>query len=153
MFQHLRDEDPAVARLIDVAQKLEGLYRHASTHAAGVVIGDRPLDELVPLYRDPRATLAATQFSMKYVELAGLVKFDFLGLKTLTVLALACDLLKQRGIELDLAAIPLDDRKTYEMLGRAEATGIFQLEGSGMRDVLRKLKPDRFEDIIAVVAL
>ncbi|HZF35143.1 MAG TPA: DNA polymerase III subunit alpha, partial [Candidatus Angelobacter sp.] len=152
-FQHLRDEDPTVARLIDVAQKLEGLYRHASTHAAGVVISDRPLDELVPLYRDPRATLAATQFSMKYVELAGLVKFDFLGLKTLTVLALACDLLKQRGIELDLAAIPLDDRKTYEMLGRAEATGIFQLEGSGMRDVLRKLKPDRFEDIIAVVAL
>jgi DNA polymerase III subunit alpha len=152
-FQHLRDEDPSVARLIDLAQKLEGLYRHASTHAAGVVIGDRPLDELVPLYRDPRATLAATQFSMKYVELAGLVKFDFLGLKTLTVLALACDLLRQRGIELDLAAIPLDDRKTYEMLGRAEATGIFQLEGSGMRDVLRKLKPDRFEDIIAVVAL
>ncbi|MGH6961118.1 MAG: DNA polymerase III subunit alpha, partial [Dongiaceae bacterium] len=153
MFQHLRDEDPAVARLIDIAQKLEGLYRHASTHAAGVVIGDRPLDELVPLYRDPRATLAATQFSMKYVELAGLVKFDFLGLKTLTVLALACDLLQQRGIDLDLATIPLDDRKTYEMLGRAEATGVFQLEGSGMRDVLRKLKPDRFEDIIAVVAL
>jgi DNA polymerase-3 subunit alpha len=153
MFQHLRDEDPSVARLIDVAQKLEGLYRHASTHAAGVVIGDRPLDELVPLYRDPRAALPATQFNMKYVEQAGLVKFDFLGLKTLTVLTLACDLLKQRGVELDLAAIPLDDRKTYEMLGRAEATGIFQLEGSGMRDVLRKLKPDRFEDIIAVVAL
>jgi len=153
MFQHLRDEDPAVARLIDIAQKLEGLYRHASTHAAGVVIGDRPLQELVPLYRDPRATLPATQFNMKYVEQAGLVKFDFLGLKTLTVLALACDMLRRRGVAIDLAALPLDDRKTYDMLGRAEATGVFQLEGSGMRDVLRKLKPDRFEDIIAVVAL
>jgi DNA polymerase-3 subunit alpha len=153
MFQHLRDEDPSVGRLIDIAQKLEGLYRHASTHAAGIVISDRPLDELVPLYRDPRSTLPATQFNMKYVEQAGLVKFDFLGLKTLTVLALACDMLKQRGIDIDLAAIPLDDKKTYEMLSRAEATGIFQLEGSGMRDVLRKLKPDRFEDIIAVVAL
>jgi DNA polymerase III subunit alpha len=153
MFQHLRDEDPSVGRLIDIAQKLEGLYRHASTHAAGVVIGDRPLDELVPLYRDPRSSLPATQFNMKYVEQAGLVKFDFLGLKTLTVLALACDMLKQRGIDVDLAAIPLDDKKTYDMLSRAEATGIFQLEGSGMRDVLRKLKPDRFEDIIAVVAL
>ena len=153
MFQHLRDEDPSVARLIDVAQKLEGLYRHASTHAAGVVIGDRPLDELVPLYRDPRAALPATQFNMKYIEQAGLVKFDFLGLKTLTVLALACEMLRQRGVEIDLSNLPLEDTKTYEMLGRGETVGVFQLEGSAMRDVLRKLKPDRFEDVIALVAL
>ena len=152
-LQQIRDEDEAVARMIAMALRLEGLYRHASTHAAGVVIGDRPLEELVPLYRDPRSTMPVTQFNMKYVEQAGLVKFDFLGLKTLTVLARAIDLLHERGVEIDLSTIPLDDKKTYEMLCRGEATGVFQLESSGMRDVLRKLRPDRFEDIIAVVAL
>ncbi len=152
-LQQLRDEDESVARLIAIALKLEGLYRHASTHAAGVVIGDRPLDELVPLYRDPRSDMPATQFNLKYVELAGLVKFDFLGLKTLTVLARALDLLRARGIELDLTALPLDDAPTYELLGRGDTVGVFQLEGAGMRDMLRKLRPDRFEDIIAVVAL
>ena len=153
ILQQQRDQDPGVGRLIDVAMKLEGLYRHASTHAAGVVIGDRPLDELVPLYRDPRSDMPVTQFNMKYVEQAGLVKFDFLGLKTLTVLARAEELIRERGEQIDLSNLPLDDRKTYEMLGRGESTGVFQLESSGMRDVLRKLKPDRFEDIIAVVAL
>jgi len=153
LLQRLRDEDESVGRLIGIAQKLEGLYRHASTHAAGVVIGDRPLDELVPLYRDPRTDMPATQFNMKYVEQAGLVKFDFLGLKTLTVLTLAQDMLRERGVDIDFLDLPLDDTKTYQVLSRAEATGIFQLEGSGMRDVLRRLKPDRFEDIIAVVAL
>ncbi|HEY7688028.1 MAG TPA: DNA polymerase III subunit alpha, partial [Dongiaceae bacterium] len=153
LLQQMQEQDEAVARLIDIAQKLEGLNRHASTHAAGVVIGDRPLEELVPLYRDPRSAMAATQFNMKYVETAGLVKLDFLGLKTLTVLEQARQILKQRGVDLDLANIPLDDAKTYETLSRGDGTGIFQLEGSGMRDVLRKLKPDRFEDIIAVVAL
>ena len=133
--------------------KLEGRYRHASTHAAGVVIGDRPLDELVPLYRDPRSDMPVTQFNMKYVESAGLVKFDFLGLKTLSVLAMAERLIRQRGIEIDLTTIPLEDEKTFRMLSRGDATGVFQLESSGMRDVLRKLQPDRFEDIIAVVAL
>jgi DNA polymerase-3 subunit alpha len=152
-LRQMQEEDESVARLIDIAQKLEGLNRHASTHAAGVVIGDRPLEQLVPLYRDPRSAMAATQFNMKYVETAGLVKFDFLGLKTLTVLELVRQSLAERGVELDLQNIPLDDPKTYETLGRGDATGIFQLEGSGMRDVLRKLKPDRFEDIIAVVAL
>lgn len=147
------EDDPNVARLMEIAQKLEGLYRHASTHAAGVVIGDRPLDELVPLYRDPRSDMPVTQFNMKEVEKAGLVKFDFLGLKTLTVLSTAVKLLRRRGIELDLDRIPLDDAKTYEMLGRADSTGVFQLESSGMRDVLKKLKADRFEDIIALVAL
>jgi DNA polymerase III subunit alpha len=153
MLQNMRDTDEGVARLIEIAQKLEGLYRHASTHAAGVVIGDRPLDELVPLYRDPRSDMPVTQFSMKYVELAGLVKFDFLGLKTLTVLARALDLLGAKGVTLDLANLPLDDPATYELLGRGDTVGVFQLEGAGMRDMLKKLRPDRFEDIIAVVAL
>jgi DNA polymerase III subunit alpha len=146
-------EDPAVARVFDIARKLEGLYRHASTHAAGVVIGDRPLDELVPLYRDPRSSMPVTQFNMKDVEQAGLVKFDFLGLKTLTVLNQAEELLRRRGIAVDLARIPLDDPKTFAMLGHGDTVGLFQLESSGMRDALRKLKPDRFEDIIAIVAL
>src|SRR5690606_33837640 len=101
-LRYERDSDEAVARMIDIALKLEGLYRHASTHAAGVVIGDRPLTKLVPLYRDPRSDIPATQFNMKWVEAAGLVKFDFLGLKTLTVLAKAVELLKRRGINLDL---------------------------------------------------
>src|SRR5579872_7246865 len=152
-LQEMRDEDDSVARLIAIALKLEGLYRHASTHAAGVVIGDRPLDELVPLYRDPRSNMPVTQFNLKYVELAGLVKFDFLGLKTLTVLARAVDLLRARGIELDLTDLPLDDAASYELLGGGDTVGVFQLEGAGMRDMLKKLRPDRFEDIIAVVAL
>jgi DNA polymerase-3 subunit alpha len=152
-LQRQQREDPEIGRLIDIGLKLEGLYRHASTHAAGVVIGDRPLDELTPLYRDPRSSMPVTQFNMKWVETAGLVKFDFLGLKTLTVLAQAVKLIQARGEEIDLETIPLDDAKSYEMMGRAETTGVFQLESAGMRDVLRKLKPDRFEDIIAVVAL
>jgi DNA polymerase-3 subunit alpha len=146
-------EDGNVSRLFDIARKLEGLYRHASTHAAGVVIGDRPLEQLVPMYRDPRSDMPVTQFSMKDVEQAGLVKFDFLGLKTLTVLTQAEKLLRARGLEVDLAKLPLDDPKTFEMLSRGDSTGVFQLESSGMRDALRKLKPDRFEDIIAIVAL
>ena len=117
------------------------------------MIGDRPLQQLVALYRDPRSSLPATQFNMKYVEQAGLVKFDFLGLKTLTVLDQAVRLINARGNKLALEHIPLDDQKTYAMLTRAEVTGVFQLESSGMRDVLRKLKPNRFEDIIALVAL
>lgn len=148
-----RREDEQVADLIDVSMKLEGLYRHASTHAAGLVIGDRPLAELVPLYRDPRSDMPVTQFNMKWVEKAGLVKFDFLGLKTLTVLQRAVEFIGKRGIELDLGAIPLDDKLTFDMLSNGDTVGVFQLESSGMRDVLRGLKPDRFEDIIAVVAL
>lgn len=152
-FQQEMNADDAVKRLTEIGLQLEGLYRHASTHAAGVVIGDRPLDQLIPLYRDPRSDMPVTGFNMKYVESAGLVKFDFLGLKTLTVLAKAVELLKERGIELDISTIPLDDQKSYQMMSRGETTGVFQLESTGMRDVLRKLKPDSFEDIIAVVAL
>jgi len=152
-LQEWRNGDEQVARLIDIALKLEGLYRHASTHAAGVVIGDRPLDALIPLYRDPRADMPVTQFNMKDVEKAGLVKFDFLGLKTLSVMARAVELLRQRDIEVNLSTIPLDDPRTYEMVSRGETVGVFQLESGGMRDVLRRLRPDRFEEMIAVVAL
>ena len=152
-LQAAREEEPIVKRAFDIALKLEGLYRHASTHAAGIVIGDRPLIELVPLYRDPKSDMPVTQFNMKWVEQAGLVKFDFLGLKTLTVLETAVRLLRQRGVELDLSAIPLDDKKTYDLLARAEAVGIFQLESAGMRRALLDMRPDRFEDIIALVAL
>jgi DNA polymerase III subunit alpha len=153
VLQEMRKTDEAVARLIDTSLRLEGLYRHASTHAAGVVIGDRPLEDLVPLYRDPRSPLPATQFNMKYVENAGLVKYDFLGLKTLTVLQRAVELLKARDIHLDLANLPLDDKKSYELLAKGDTVGVFQLESSGMRDAMRKLRADRFEDIIALVAL
>ncbi len=152
-LQQQRDSDETVARLMTIALKLEGLYRHASTHAAGIVIGDRPLAELVPLYRDPRSDLPATQFNMKWVELAGLVKFDFLGLKTLTVLARCRELLEHRGIRLDLADLPLDDRPTYDLLARGDTVGVFQVESAGCRDMLKKLRPDRFEDIVAANAL
>ena len=152
-LQQQRDTDETVARLMTIALKLEGLYRHASTHAAGVVIGDRPLTELVPLYRDPRSDIPVTQFNMKWVEVAGLVKFDFLGLKTLTVLARTCDLLAARGVQLDLSALPLDDPAAYELLARGDTVGVFQVEGAGVRDMLKKLRPDRFEDIIAANAL
>jgi DNA polymerase-3 subunit alpha len=152
-LQAARDADPAVRRVFDIAMKLEGLHRHASTHAAGIVIGDRPLSELVPMYRDPKSDLPVTQFNMKWVEQAGLVKFDFLGLKTLTVLDLAAKLVNKRGIDLNLARIPLDDTKSYEMLARGETVGIFQVEGQGMRRALTDMRPDRFEDIIALVAL
>jgi DNA polymerase-3 subunit alpha len=147
------ESDPVVKRAFAIAKKLEGLNRHASTHAAGIVIGDRPLSELVPLYRDPKSDMPVTQFNMKWVEQAGLVKFDFLGLKTLTTLQTAVKLLKQRGVELDLSAIPLDDKPTYELLSRAEAVGVFQLESAGMRRALLDMKPDTFTDIIALVAL
>src|SRR6185295_13265812 len=152
-LQAARDAEPVVRRAFDIARKLEGLHRHASTHAAGIVIGDRPLAELVPMYRDPKSDLPVTQFNMKWVEQAGLVKFDFLGLKTLTVLDLAEKLVKRRGIDLNLARIPLDDTKSYEMLARGETVGIFQVEGQGMRRALTDMRPDRFEDIIALVAL
>ncbi len=153
-LQEARDQEPMVARLLEISEKLEGLYRHASTHAAGIVIGDRPLDELVPLYRDPKSNFPITQFNWKMVEAAGLVKFDFLGLKTLTVLKKAVDLVRQgRGIDLDLTRLPLDDAKSYDVLARADTVGVFQLESTGMRDSLKRLKPDRFEDIIAMVAL
>jgi DNA polymerase-3 subunit alpha len=153
-LQEQIDADPMVARLVEIAQKLEGLYRHASTHAAGMVIGDRPLVELVPLTRDPKSNSPVTQFNWKLVEAAGLVKFDFLGLKTLTVLQKAVQLVKRgRGIDVDLLGLPFDDPKAFEILAKADTVGVFQLESTGMRESLKRLKPDRFEDIIAMVAL
>ena len=158
-LQEARDSDPLVGRLIEIAIKLEGLYRHASTHAAGMVIGDRPLDELVPLYRDPKSSFPVTQYNWKLVEQAGLVKFDFLGLKTLTVLEKAVQLIKRgRGIDVDLSTLAIagNDPKVlaaYQLLAKADTVGVFQLESTGMRESLKRLKPDRFEDIIAMVAL
>ena len=147
------EKEETTEKLIAIALKLEGLFRHASTHAAGLVIADRPLHELVPLYRDPRSDMPVTQFNMKYVEPAGLVKFDFLGLKTMTVIQKTVELIKDRGVDIDILQVPLSDAKTFEMLSHGDTTGVFQLESSGMRDVLRKMKPNRFEDIIALVAL
>ncbi len=152
----LREEAKAeevVDRLLTYGQQVEGLLRNASTHAAGVVIGDRPLDELVPLYRDPRSEMPATQFNMKWVEQAGLVKFDFLGLKTLTVIQNALELLKKRGIEIDIGQIPLDDEPTYDLYAKAKTVAVFQVESSGMMDALRRMKPTCIEDIVALVAL
>ncbi|HTU12704.1 MAG TPA: DNA polymerase III subunit alpha [Allosphingosinicella sp.] len=147
-------DDREVRRLFDLAMKLEGFPRHSSTHAAGVVIGDRPLDQLVPLYRDPRSDMPVTQFDMKYVEAAGLVKFDFLGLKTLSVLRKGVDLLAKRGIEVDLDRLmPWDDPAVYALLQKADTVGVFQLESEGMRRTLAAVRPSNFGDIIALVSL
>ncbi len=146
--------DIDVRRLFDLARKLEGLPRHSSTHAAGVVIGDRPLDQLVPLYRDPRSDMPVTQFDMKYVEAAGLVKFDFLGLKTLSVLRKGVALLAKRGVTIDLDRLmPWDDPEVYALLQRADTVGVFQLESEGMRRTLAAVRPSNFGDIIALVSL
>ncbi|UZK67226.1 DNA polymerase III subunit alpha [Sphingomonas sp. M1-B02] len=145
--------DPGVRHLVDLSMRLEGLPRHSSTHAAGVVIGDRPLAELVPLYRDPRSDMPVTQFDMKYVEAAGLVKFDFLGLKTLSVLKKAVELLGDRGIEVDLETLSWDDPQVYDLLQRGDTVGVFQLESEGMRRTLTAVRPTNFGDIIALVSL
>ncbi len=152
-FEEEVEREPIVGQLLDMSLKLEGLYRHASTHAAGIVIGDRPLSQLVPMYRDPRSDMPVTQFNMKWVEQAGLVKFDFLGLKTLTVLDMAIKLIARRGVEIDLQTVPVDDKPTYEMMARGETVGIFQVESPGMRKALLGMKPDCIEDVIALVAL
>ncbi|MGI4957260.1 MAG: DNA polymerase III subunit alpha, partial [Janthinobacterium lividum] len=152
-LQGMRDQDEGVRRLMEIALQLEGLYRHASTHAAGVVIGDRKLVELVPLYRDPKSDMLVTQYNMKFVEQAGLVKFDFLGLTTLTILQRGVQMLAKLGVVVDLSMLPLDDARTYAMLARGDTAGVFQFEGAGMRDVLRQMRPTRIEDLIAAGAL
>ena len=153
-LEEMRQTDPQVNKLFDIAMKLEGLYRNSGMHAAGVVIGDRPLEKLVPLYKDPRADMPVTQYDMKFVEETGLIKFDFLGLKTLTVIKKAVDWIKQsKGIDLIPDEIPLDDKATYEMLQRGDTSAVFQFESAGMRDVHKQIKPDRFEDLIAIVSL
>ncbi len=163
--------EEVVDRLLKYGMQVEGLLRNASTHAAGVVIGDRPLDALVPLYQDPRSDMPATQFNMKWVEQAGLVKFDFLGLKTLTVIQNAVDLILKTGRPLhvaadgtelyepapgtvnDINAIPLDDEASYKLYASAKTVAVFQVESSGMMDALRRMKPTCIEDIVALVAL
>ncbi len=152
-FKREYDNDNNVRQLIDLAMQLEGFPRNSSTHAAGVVIGDRPLARLVPLYRDPRSDMPVTQFDMKHVETSGLVKFDFLGLKTLSVLRKATDLLERRGITVDLGALAWDDPAVFELLKSGSTVGVFQLESEGMRRTLTAVKPTRFEDIIALVSL
>jgi DNA polymerase-3 subunit alpha len=152
-FKREYDNDDDVRRLLDLAMQLEGLPRNSSTHAAGVVIGDRPLAQLVPLYRDPRSDMPVTQFDMKHVESAGLVKFDFLGLKTLSVLQKAVELLAKRGIETDLSTLALDDPAVYDLLKSGNTVGVFQLESEGMRRTLTAVKPTNFGDIIALVSL
>lgn len=152
-FKAMAEEDDTVGQLVEIAKALEGLFRHASTHAAGIVIGDRPLQELLPLYRDPRSDMPVTQYNLKWVEPAGLVKFDFLGLKTLTTIRYAVDMVKQRGVELDIDAIPIEDKDTYKLYARGDTYGIFQFESAGMRRALMELKPDRIEDLIAMNAL
>ena len=152
-LQEARDSEPAVKELLSMALELEGLYRNASTHAAGVVIGDRPLTELVPLYLDPRSDIPATQFSMKWAEKAGLVKFDFLGLKTLTVIDRALGYLRKQGREIDLDSVPTSTPSAYKNLADGLSAGVFQLESSGMRDVLRKMAPDSIEELTALISL
>jgi len=158
-LKRMADEDPEVARLLDFGRRLEGLARSAGTHAAGVVIADRPLQDLVPLQKLPNKDkdkeVVSTQWNMGDVEKAGLLKMDFLGLRNLTSLAAAVRLIHERHPEnpIDLAKLPLDDPATYALLQRGEGKGVFQLEGSGIRDLLVKMKPDRFADLIAILAL
>jgi len=145
--------DETLSNVVDISLKLEGVHRHASTHAAGVVIGDTRLSNIVPLYKDPNTETNATQFSMKYVEKAGLVKFDFLGLTTLSIINECVNLIKNEIHNFSLKDVPLDDLKTFQQLSRGSAVGVFQLESNGMSTVLKQLQPDKFEEIIAVVAL
>jgi DNA polymerase-3 subunit alpha len=152
-FRREYDNEPEVKRLVDLAMQLEGFPRNSSTHAAGVVIGDRPLAQLVPLYRDPRSDMPVTQFDMKHVETSGLVKFDFLGLKTLSVLQKAVKLLEQRGITVNLDTLAWDDAAVYKLLQSGSTVGVFQLESEGMRRTLAAVKPTSFGDIIALVSL
>ena len=152
-LRQARDDDEGVARLLDIALQLEGLYRNASTHAAGIVISDRPLTQLVPLYRDPRSDLPASQCNMKWVESAGLVKFDFLGLKTLTVVDRAMKHLERRGAGFALETLPLDDPGAYEVMASGATVGVFQMEGQGMRDTLRQLRPQSLEEVTALISL
>jgi DNA polymerase III subunit alpha len=152
-LKELIKKDPRVESLFTIAKSLEGLTRHASTHAAGVVISNKSLMEYLPLYRGQNGELM-TQYPMKEVETIGLVKFDFLGLKTLTVVNHAIQLIeKNHGVKIELSQIPLDDPKVFELLGLGSTLGTFQLESSGMRDLLIKLKPENFKEIIALVAL
>jgi DNA polymerase-3 subunit alpha len=152
-LKDLQQKDERVRELLTVAQRLEGMTRHASVHAAGVVIAPKPLTEFVPLYKSQKDEIV-TQWAMKEVERVGLLKMDFLGLSTLTLIRDALDEIKRtEGIDLDIDAIPLDDPKTYKLFGDGQTYGVFQFESSGMRELLRKAKPERLDDLIALNAL
>lgn len=148
-----KDNDPQIDKLLDIGLKLEGLHRHASTHAAGIVVSNQKLLNVVPLYKDPKSSMPVVQYSMKYTELSGLVKFDFLGLKTLTTIAKTIEIINSNNNNLNISQIPESDNKTYELLSSGETIGCFQLESSGMRDCLKKLRPDKIEDLIALISL
>ncbi|TAL28060.1 MAG: DNA polymerase III subunit alpha [Nitrospirae bacterium] len=152
-LKHSYDNDEVMKGLLDIAIRLEGLNRHASTHAAGVVISPAPLTDYTPLYRNPSDESIVTQFDMESLEKIGLLKFDFLGLKTLTVIEKTLEHITQGGRTLSLDAIPFDDKNTYDLLSSGHTTGVFQLESEGMRDILIRMQPNRFEDLIALVAL
>ena len=153
-FSQAIENDDILKGLINIALKLEGLFRNAGTHAAGVVIGDRPIDQLVALYKDDKSDIPATQYNMKYVESTGLIKYDFLGLKTLTIIQKACDMIyKNHNVKIDISNIPIDDKETYDIIASANTAGIFQLESKGMQDVILEMKPNRIEDLVALVAL
>ncbi|MBN2655253.1 MAG: DNA polymerase III subunit alpha [Nitrospirae bacterium] len=152
-LKEMRDQNPDVKELLDIAIRLEGLSRHSGTHAAGVVIAPRPLTDFMPLYKNPSDEIITSQFDMSSVESIGLLKFDFLGLKTLTVIDRTIQYIRQQGKDLNISKIPMDDETTYKMLSSGETTGIFQLESAGMRDILIRMQPNRFEDLIALVAL
>ncbi|MBF0520138.1 MAG: DNA polymerase III subunit alpha [Nitrospirae bacterium] len=147
------EKSEEIKKLIDIAMRLEGLCRHASTHAAGVVISPTPLTDYTPLYKPTNEDNIITQFDMGSIEKMGLLKFDFLGLKTLTVIKQTQEYLKEKSIELDLKGISFDDEQTYLLLGQGTSTGVFQLESAGMKDILIRMAPNRFEDLIALVAL
>ncbi|MEJ5183879.1 MAG: DNA polymerase III subunit alpha [Rectinemataceae bacterium] len=146
-------QNPKYHELFSIAAKLENLHRHSSLHAAGIVIGKSELTDYVPLYKDPKTGLVATQYTMEYLEKCGLVKMDFLGLKTLTLIRHTLDLIRKRGIELDEGSIPEDDQKTFALLGEGRSTSIFQFESQGMQSILKRAKPARIEDLIALNAL
>lgn len=153
-LEEMRVNDPQINKLFDIAMKLEGLYRHSGVHAAGVVIGDRNLEKLVPLYKDARADMPVTQYDMKFIEETGLIKFDFLGLKTLTVIQKAVENIKKvQNIDINIEELEIDDKETYDLLARGDTAGVFQFESPGMKDVHKQIKPDRFEDLIAIVSL
>ena len=153
-LQELKKNDDSISKLLDISLKLEGLYRHASTHAAGIVIGDEDLDEKIPFFKDdPKTGLPVTQFSMKFIEAAGLIKFDFLGLKTLTIINKTCELINNNKKVIDIKSISLKDPNTFDLLKKGNTIGCFQLESRGVREYLKKLSPDKFEDLIAMISL
>lgn len=152
-LRKMQQEDNDIDRLLTISLQLEGINRHVSTHAAGIVIADRPIIELAPLYQDSNSIMPVVQYSLKYVEIAGLLKFDFLGLKTLTAISQTCNLIKQSGKSIDIARLPLNDKKTYQMLSRAEAVGVFQFESASIKEAIKNLKPDCLGDLIDLTSL